>query len=103
VGRIWDGVLTDREQIVIEKRGHGKSRGLGDKPCLMVIDAQYNYAGEDKSLIEQQDQWPAGRGEEAWIGVRRIEKLIESARAKGIPIIYTRQVQRHTLVFDGLA
>lgn len=103
MGRIWDDIITDKDREVIKKGGWGKSRGLGIKPCLMIIDPQYNYVGEDKPILEQQDQWPAGCGSEAWKGIRKIKRLIEHARLKKIPIIYTRQVQKKVLTFDGFA
>ncbi len=103
MSRIWDDAISERDRAVIEKGGWGKSRGLGRNPCLMIIDPQYNYVGEDKPILEQQDRWPTGCGAEAWAGIRRIKKLIEVARSREIPIIYTRQVQRKTLGFDGFA
>jgi nicotinamidase-related amidase len=69
----------------------------------MVIDAQHVYVGEDRPLLEQQDQWPAGCGAEAWAGIRNIKKLIEHARPRRVPIIYTRLTQKKTLAFDGFA
>jgi len=103
MGHIWDNVLSERDRIVIKKGGWGRSRGMGARPCLMIIDPQYNYVGEDKHILEQQDQWPTGCGAEAWAGIREIKKLIEVARPRRVPIIYTRQVQRKTLAFDGFA
>jgi maleamate amidohydrolase len=103
MSRIWDDVISQRDRAVIEKGGWGKSRGLGNSPCLMIIDAQYNYVGEDKPILEQQDRWPTGCGAEAWAGIRRIKELIEVARSREIPIIYTRQIQKNTLAFDSFA
>jgi nicotinamidase-related amidase len=103
MGRIWDDVISERDRAVVEKGGWGKSRGLGTSPCLMIIDPQYNYVGEDKPILEQQDQWPTGCGAEAWAGIRKIQRLMEVARSRKIPIVYTRQVQRKTLAFDGFA
>ena len=103
MGRVWDDVLSEGDRIVIKKGGWGKSRGMGARPCLMIIDPQYNYVGEDKHILEQQDQWPTGCGAEAWAGIRKIKKLMEGARRKRVPIIYTRQVQKKTLAFDGFA
>ena len=103
MGRIWDDVVTERDRAVIKKGGWGKSRGMGTKPCLMIVDPQYNYVGENKPILEQQGQWPTGCGAEAWAGVRKIKRLIEAARSKKIPVIYTRQIQKNTLAFDGFA
>lgn len=103
MNHVWDDVITERDRAVIKKGGWGKSRGLGNRPCLIIIDPQYNYVGEDKPLLEQQEQWPTGCGEKAWSGVRKIKDLITCARPRKIPIIYTRQVQKKTLAFDGFA
>ena len=103
MSRIWDDVISERDRAVIEKGGWGKSRGLGNSPCLMIIDAQYNYVGEDKPILEQQDRWPTGCGAEAWAGIRGIKELIAVARSREIPIIYTRQIQKKTLAFDSFA
>lgn len=103
MSRIWDDVISERDRAVVEKGGWGKSRGLGASPCLTIIDPQYNYVGEDKPILEQQDRWPTGCGADAWAGIRKIKRLMEVARSKKIPIIYTRQVQKKTLAFDGFA
>ena len=103
MSRTWDDVISERDRAVVGKGGWGKSRGLGKTPCLMIIDPQYNYVGEDKPILEQQDRWPTGCGADAWAGIRRTKKLIEVARSREIPIIYTRQVQKKTLGFDGFA
>ncbi len=103
MGHLWDDLLTERDRAVIQKGGWGKSRGLGTRPCLMIVDPQYNYVGEDKPILEQQEQWPTGCGAEAWAGIRKIKVLIEGARKRNVPIIYTRQVQKKTLAFDGFA
>ena len=101
MGRIWEDLVTERDKTVIKKGGWGKSRGLGTRPCLMIIDPQYNYVGDDKPILEQQDQWPTGCGSEAWVGVRKIKGLIDLCRSKKVPVVYTRQVQKRTLAFDG--
>ena len=100
---IWDDVLTKRDRVVVQKGGYGKSRGLSASPCLMVIDPQYIYVGEDRPLLDQQDRWPAGCGAGAWAGIRNIKKLIEHARQRKVPIIYTRLTHKRTLAFDGFA
>lgn len=103
MSHVWDALLTERDKAVLKKGGWGKRRGLGLKPCLLIIDAQYNYIGEDKPILEQQDLWPAGCGAEAWASLRKIKELVETIRGKKIPIIYTRQIQRKTVAFDGFA
>ena len=99
----WDDLLTDIDRIVIEKGGYGQSRGFGKKPLLLIIDCQPNYVGADKPIEEQLDEWPSGGGATAWASVRRIIALRDVARECGIPIMYTKNVQRQTLAFDGFS
>ena len=34
----WDSLLSETDRKVIENAGYGKTRGLGNSPCLTVID-----------------------------------------------------------------
>ena len=99
----WDDLLTETDRIVIEKGGYGQPRGLGKKPVLLVIDCQPNYVGADKPIVDQLDEWPSGGGENAWASIRRIVSLRDVARECGVPVMYTRNVQRQTLKFDGFS
>jgi len=100
--RIWDDILSDVDKKVIETGGYGKKRGLGKKCAIIVIDAQYNYVGEDKHILEQLNTYPSGCGENAWRAIEKIEILLEKAREKKIPIIFTRNVQKN-LKFDSFS
>jgi nicotinamidase-related amidase len=101
VAAVWSDLLTDRDRRVIANAGYGASRGLGESPLLVAIDCQYNYIGADEPVDEQQDRWPAGGGEGAWDAIRTIAKLLGTARRAGVPILYTRNVQKRTVRFDS--
>jgi nicotinamidase-related amidase len=101
VTAVWSVLLSDRDRRVIANAGYGASRGLGGVPLLVAIDCQYNYIGADEPVDEQQDRWPAGGGEGAWDAVRAIAKLLDTARQAGVPILYTRNVQKRTVRFDS--
>lgn len=103
MARIWDDLLTDVDRLVIEKGGYGKSRGLGQKPLLMIIDVQPNYVGEDVPIEQQLDRWPSGGGSAAWGAIRYIQRVREAARKAGVPVFYSRNVQKKTIAFDGFA
>lgn len=103
MARIWEDLLTDVDRLVISKGGYGKSRGLGKKPLLLIIDPQYNYVGEDKPIEEQLDQWPSGGGGLAWAAIRQIATLKAAAVKAGIPVFYSRNVQKQNLTFDGFS
>ena len=97
----WADLLDDEDRLVIERGKYGKTRGLGERPVLLVIDCQWNYIGLDKPITEQQDEYPAGGGAEAWKAVRNIARLLPLAREADVPIIYSRNVAKRTVKFDG--
>jgi maleamate amidohydrolase len=99
---IWDDILTPTDREVIRRGGYGKPRGLGERPALLIIDPQYNYAGADKPILAQIQEWPSGVGESAWRGIERLKPLISAFRERKLPVIYTRQVQK-SIAFDGFA
>ena len=93
-------ILSSTDREVIRLGGYGKSRGLGKQPALVIIDPQYNYAGDDKPIIDQIKEWPSGVGESAWRAVERIRPVLVQARSKQIPVIFTRHIPRD-LEFDS--
>lgn len=101
--RIWEDALTENDRLVIEKGGYGVKRGLGKSPLLVIIDVQLNYVGADQPIAEQLEEWPSGGGEEGWKAIRKIQKLKQSAKENGIPVLYTRNVQKKTSNFDSFA
>jgi maleamate amidohydrolase len=101
MNRVWDEALTHADRQVIEKGGYGKSRGLGNSPLIVIIDAQYNYVGTDKPIEQQLDDWPSGGGSKAWEAIRNIQLLKKAANKSNIPVMYTRNVQKKTLSFDS--
>src|SRR5690625_4985189 len=100
---VWEDALTEVDKLVIEKGGYGQRRGFGKKPALVIIDPQYNYVGADKPIEDQLEQWPSGGGEEAWRAIEKIRKLKEQAINSNIPIIYTRNVQKKSTIFESFA
>lgn len=88
--RIWDKYLTERDKAVFAAGGFGACAGYGKRPALLVIDVNYNFCGhKPEPILESVKQWPTSCGEEAWAGVAVIRKVLERARAKGLPVIYT--------------
>ncbi len=103
MARVWEDILTDVDKLVIEKGGYGKPRGLGKKPLLLIIDVQYNYAGENLPIEQQIDKWPSGAGAAAWTAVKNIQKVRAAAKEAGIPVFQSRNVQKKTLTFDSFS
>ena len=92
---IWNKFLTERDKQVFSAAGYGARAGFGKRPALLVIDVSWAFCGErPEPILEAIKHWPGSSGEEAWAAIAHIKRLIDAARAKGIPIIYTTNHRR---------
>jgi maleamate amidohydrolase len=92
---IWDKFLTERDKAVFSAGGFGARMGFGKRPALLVVDVNYAFCGDKpEPILESIKRWPTSCGEEAWEGVGVIKRLIEAARAKGLPVVYTTNKKR---------
>lgn len=93
---MWDDVITDTDKAVFEAAGWGKRAGFGERPALMVIDVNYNFCGDrDEPILESIKRWRYSCGGVAWSqGVPSILKILEVARRKRLPVIYTTNPRR---------
>src|SRR6266702_7439303 len=93
--RIWDKFLTERDKAVFAAGGFGARAGFGQRPALLVIDVNWAFCGEHpEPILESIKRWRNSCGEDAWVALPYIKALIDKARAKGIPVIYTTGVRR---------
>src|ERR1043166_4423686 len=87
---IWDDAITERDKLVLDACGYGRVRGLGKRPALVVIDMNYNWVGDRREpVLESIKRIRHSCGEEAWDAVSVVRHLIDKARAKNIPVVYT--------------
>ena len=87
---IWDDATTVRDKLVLNACGYGRVRGLGKRPALIVVDMNYNWVGDRREpVLESIKRIRHSCGEEAWDALSVVCQLIEKARKKNIPIIYT--------------
>jgi maleamate amidohydrolase len=87
---IWNKFLTERDKAVFAAGGFGARAGFGKRPALLVIDVNWAFCGErPEPILESIKRWRTSCGEEAWVALPYIKRLILAARAKGLPVIYT--------------
>lgn len=92
---IWNNFLTERDKQVFARGGFGARQGFGERPAILVVDVNYNFCGDrPEPILESIKRWRNSCGEEAWEGVKAIERLITAGRAKGLPVIYTTGIRR---------
>jgi maleamate amidohydrolase len=93
--QIWDRFLTERDKQVFAAAGYGARAGFGKRPALLVIDVCYAFCGDKpEPILESIKRWRNSCGEESWVGVAHIKRLIDKAHVKGLPVIYTTGVRR---------
>jgi nicotinamidase-related amidase len=87
---IWDDAITERDKLVLKACGYGRVRGLGKRPALVVIDMNYNWVGDRREpVLESIKRIRHSCGEEAWDAVDVVRMLMDKARRKNIPVVYT--------------
>jgi len=93
---IWDDVLTDTDKAVFGAAGWGKRAGYGERPAIMVIDVNYNFCGDTaEPILESIKRWRYACGPVAWeTGIPAIQQILEVAREKRLPVIYTTNPRR---------
>ncbi|HBK79614.1 MAG TPA: hydrolase [Nitrospinae bacterium] len=93
--RIWDKYISTRDREIFEGSGYGKRGGLGRRPAVLVVDLFYNFTGDVlKPITESIGEWRNSCGEEGWAAVYKTAELLEAARSKNLPIIYSNAQRR---------
>ena len=89
--RPWDAFISERDREIYAKSGFGASVGVGERPALLIIDAQYRTTGEGPVPIQEaMEQYATAVGEDAWRAVDKIEQLVKVFRDKGWPVMYAQ-------------
>jgi nicotinamidase-related amidase len=92
---IWNRFLTERDKAVFAAGGFGARAGFGNRPALLVIDVNWAFCGErPEPILESIKRWRTSCGEEAWVALKHIKSLIDTAHSKGLPVIYTTGERR---------
>jgi maleamate amidohydrolase len=83
--------LDDVERAALDVAGYRRSVQLPDRPALLVIDVTYGFCGPaGKTLGDAVQRYPLSSGESAWRAVPNVARLVAGARARGLPIVFTR-------------
>ena len=92
---IWNKFLTERDKTVFAAGGFGARAGFGKRPALLIIDVNWAFCGlRPEPILESIKSWRTSCGAEAWVALDYIKRLIDAARGKGLPVIYTTGERR---------
>jgi nicotinamidase-related amidase len=98
---VWDQFLTERDRRVFGGAGYGARAGFGERPVVLVIDVNYNFVGDRPEPIEESiKRWRNSCGEAGWEAAAHIARLLDAARHKGLPVIYSTSVDARDDGFD---
>jgi maleamate amidohydrolase len=85
----WEDLVPVEDLANYARAGFGRAGGLGARPGLLIIDVQYRTVGLERAPIEQAQQvYPTACGDSGWAAVGAIERLLEAARPRGVPVFY---------------
>jgi maleamate amidohydrolase len=84
----WQDVVGD--EIMEIYKSYERDIFVGERPAVLAIDLYKSaYRGGDKPVTEANREFPGSCGENAWAAVEPTRKVLEAARAAGVPVIYT--------------
>ena len=92
---LWDKFLTERDKAVFEASGYGAKAGFGTRPAFLIVDVSTNFTGErPEPILEMVKTWHNACGEDGWVAIGHIKRLLAACRAKALPVIYTTGERR---------
>lgn len=91
--KVWERSIPDDDLALFEKAGWGRPVGIGDHPVLLIIDVNKNFCGDRReSVSDSVERWRASCGDAAWDAMPVIRKLLDTARGRQMPVVYTTGV-----------
>ncbi len=95
MSRPWDKLLGPQDRSVYEAAGYGREGSRGERPALLVVDVNYNFAGDHpEPILDSIRRFHNSCGEYAWEAIPHIVRLLEAARSTGVPVFFTTQEMR---------
>ena len=86
--RVWDRFLTDADRAHLA-RARDRRVGVGQRPALLMVDLYRGVFGDrEQDLLEAVKTWPAACGPVAWQTLPRLARLLDAARAAGLPVVH---------------
>jgi maleamate amidohydrolase len=90
VAQPWAGVITADDERRYEAAGFGQPVGIGSRPALLIIDAQYRTVGmEPKPFFQSvEEEFTTSCGDTGWGALANVAKLLPVFRSNGWPVMY---------------
>ena len=86
--RVWDRFLTEQDKAHVAMK-EPRPIGFGKKPALLLIDLyRWVFGDKPEPVLEAIKEWPGSCGMAGWDAIPHIQKLLQTAREVGIPVIH---------------
>ena len=82
----WQSYLSDQDLAVVARGKFGRRMGFGQRPAVVVIDAQRYMVGE----AGNDAGWPSSCGEVGRRAVAAIANVVAAAKTARVPCFFTR-------------
>lgn len=84
--RPWERYLGPEDASVLERARFGRRMGFGERPAVLVIDAQRYMVGAEGDDA----RWPSSCGAAGRAAVGAIARIVGAAHAARVPCFFTR-------------
>lgn len=81
----WDALLADEDRSVTSRGGFGRRIGFGQRPAVVVIDAQNYMFGQPGAEAD----WPSSCGEDGRKALAHVAEVVQVAQSSGVPCFFT--------------
>jgi maleamate amidohydrolase len=85
-------LLDGDERAGLAAAGYAGEAGQARRPVLLVVDVTWGFCGRSReaSLTEAVTRYPHASGRAAWRAMPAIRTLVDSARRRAVPMVFTR-------------
>ncbi|MVW78132.1 isochorismatase family protein [Bordetella sp. 02P26C-1] len=83
--KIWDQYLGETDRAVLERGRFARRMGYGERPAIIVIDAQRYMVGEEG----KDSEWPSSCGAVGRTALEQIKRVVETAQGNNVPCFFT--------------
>lgn len=87
----WRNVVPARDREILERADFGGRQPWGRRPALLIVDVVRSFTGsKPQDVLEAIGEYTTSCGTSAWETLPRMRKVLDAARAAGIPVVYTK-------------
>ena len=87
----WKNVVPEHDRLVLERADFGGRQPWGRRPALLIVDVVRSFTGsKPQDVLQAISEYTTSCGTSAWETLPRMRKVLDAARAAGIPVVYTK-------------